>query len=136
MVVGRDAATRRLQIDSLLCAQTQECRRDAAWATLAGLVDVVAGRRCWLGMRPRSQSQWYALRPEWQEVLASTPVGLLYAPAWAGDADDLFEARAVADVFGATRSQPTALWQWFAAAWACKRLPGDRLLQNAHVRFR
>lgn len=136
VVVGRDAATRRLQIESLLCVQTGGRQRDAAWATLAGLVDVVAGRRCWLGMRPRSQSQWYALRPEWQEVLASTPVGLLYAPAWADDADDLFDAQAVADVFGATRSQSTALWQWFAAAWTCKRLPRDRLLQNAQVRFR
>lgn len=115
VVIGRDPATRRLQIEPLLCAPAPGQRGDAAWATLAGLVDIVAGRRCWLGMRARSQRQWYALRPEWQEVLASTPVGLLHAPAWADDADGRFEAEAVADMYATTCSPAAALWQWLTA---------------------
>ena len=55
-------------------------------------------------MRPRSSSQWYALRPEWQDILIGARVGLLHAPAWAGDAPTQPEACAAADVYLAVQS--------------------------------
>ena len=66
---------------------------------LAGLRDIAAGRRCWFGARPRGFSQWYALRPEWQEILSRTPVGLLHAPAWNDDPSQREEACAAADIY-------------------------------------
>jgi hypothetical protein len=66
---------------------------------MAGLLDVAAGRRCWFGARPRGHSQWYALRPEWQNILSRTPVGLLHAPAWAEDPAQSEEACAAADIY-------------------------------------
>ena len=50
-------------------------------------------------MRPRSAGEWYALRPEWQRLLAGRPIGLLHAPAWSDDPALHAEACAAADVF-------------------------------------
>jgi hypothetical protein len=72
---------------------------------LAGLLDVATGKRRWLGMRPRSSSQWHALRPEWQDILIGARVGLLHAPAWSADASLQPEACAAADVYLAVRSR-------------------------------
>ena len=70
-----------------------------AWALAAGLLDVLLGRRAWIGVRPRSAGEWYALRPEWQRLLAGRPIGLLHAPAWSDDPALHAEACAAADVF-------------------------------------
>jgi hypothetical protein len=74
-------------------------RTACAWARAAGLLDVLQGRRAWIGVRPRSAGEWYALRPEWQRLLAGRPIGLLHAPAWFDDTALHAEACAAADVF-------------------------------------
>ena len=94
--------------------------RGSAWAWAAGLIDVARGSRSWIGMRPRSRSQWYALRPEWQQILAATPVGLLHAPAWADEAALLDEACAAADVFCAVQTPLNRLGLIFRRATLVK----------------
>lgn len=98
VVTGRDAVTQKLQMTQLRCARQPDALRPSPWVTLAGLLDVAAGRRQWIGMRPRSRSQWYALQPEWQDILIGARVGLLHAPAWAAEAPLHQEACAAADV--------------------------------------
>jgi hypothetical protein len=73
------------------------------WSRLAGLMDVATGRRAWFGVHPRSASQWYAIRPEWQQLLARQPIGLFHAPAWSDDRALLAEASAAADIFAITQ---------------------------------
>jgi hypothetical protein len=63
----------------------------------------VQGRRCWFGVRPRRSGEWYALRAEWQSLLAGAPIGLLNAPAWVGDDGVRIEAGAAADAFYTVR---------------------------------
>jgi N-acetylglucosaminyldiphosphoundecaprenol N-acetyl-beta-D-mannosaminyltransferase len=100
VVTGRDESSQELRLSELRCTRAGGEESGAnAWALMAGLLDVAAGRRCWFGARPRGHSQWYALRPEWQKILSRTPVGLLHAPAWADDRLQREEARAAADVY-------------------------------------
>lgn len=104
VVTGRDARTRTLITTRLRCARDEDVAQPSGWTLLAGLLDVAAGRRHWIGMRPRSSSQWYALQPEWQTILASDRAGLLHAPAWYDDAPLRHEACAAADVYLAVQS--------------------------------
>lgn len=104
VVTGRDARTRKLITTRLRCAREEDVAQPSGWALLAGLLDVAAGRRHWIGMRPRSSSQWYALQPEWQTILASDRAGLLHAPAWREDVPLRHEACAAADVYLAVQS--------------------------------
>jgi N-acetylglucosaminyldiphosphoundecaprenol N-acetyl-beta-D-mannosaminyltransferase len=105
VVTGRDESTQELRLSELRCTRPGGDESGAnAWALMAGLLDVAAGRRCWFGARPRGHSQWYALRPEWQKILSTTPIGLLHAPAWADDRLQREEARAAADVYLAVQS--------------------------------
>jgi N-acetylglucosaminyldiphosphoundecaprenol N-acetyl-beta-D-mannosaminyltransferase len=106
VVTGRDEASGELQTSPLRCAlPITDAGRAGMWTLLAGLQDVAAGRRSWFGVRPRGPSQWYALRPEWQNILSRTPVGLLHAPAWTEDPAQREEACAAADIYLAV--QPT-----------------------------
>jgi hypothetical protein len=87
-------------MSQLRCARPDGDASSAnAWALMAGLLDVAAGRRCWFGARPRGHSQWYALRPEWQKILSRTPIGLLHAQAWSDDRLQREEAWAAADIY-------------------------------------
>ncbi|MEJ6006969.1 WecB/TagA/CpsF family glycosyltransferase [Paucibacter sp. AS339] len=105
VVCGRDAPGLQPSLVSLRCAPAHGSAGGASiWAHLAALIDVLQGRRQWIGMRPRSRSQWYALRPEWQQILAVSPVGLLHAPAWCEQEDEHDEACAAADVLCAVLS--------------------------------
>jgi N-acetylglucosaminyldiphosphoundecaprenol N-acetyl-beta-D-mannosaminyltransferase len=104
VVSGRHQLSLEPQFSLLHCPSLEGSKPGAVWAAAAGLIDVVRGARCWIGMRPRSRSQWYALRPEWQQILASAPVGLLHAPVWVDDPALLDEASAAADVFCAVQS--------------------------------
>jgi hypothetical protein len=88
---------------TLHCPRPGAGRLQRALAGAAALGDVVAGRRCWFGARPRSHGEWYALSPEWQGILGAAALGLLHAPAWAHDAAHLAEAKAAADVFHAVQ---------------------------------
>lgn len=75
----------------------------SAVAMCGPLMDVIDGRRCWFGVRPRSPSAWGALPPEWQTLLAKAPIGCWHAPAWRADAATRPEAEAAADAFYAVR---------------------------------
>lgn len=76
------------------------------WLALYGAVlDIVQGRRSWFGLRPRQESEWYALGRDWQELFGRTTIGLFHAPAWkdpSGQPDS--EAFAAADAFMAVQS--------------------------------
>lgn len=74
-----------------------------AAGSCGGLLDIAQGRRCWFGVRPRRSGEWYALSAEWQNLLASAPIGLLNAPAWSDDASTHTEALAAADAYYAVR---------------------------------
>jgi len=105
VVNGRNEASRELRMSELRCARPGGVASSAnAWALMAGLLDVAAGRRCWFGARPRGHSQWYALRPEWQTILSKTPIGLLHARAWDDDRSQHEEACAAADIYLAVQS--------------------------------
>ena len=81
--------------------QTLDC-----WvAHVGGLLDIVQGRRNWFGLRPRSESEWYALGRDWQELFSRSAIGLFHAPAWSEGSENLdSEAYAAADAFMAVQS--------------------------------
>lgn len=99
VVSGRDAHSLVLRTSPLRMARPGAQQAGEVWAGLASLMDVAAGRRSWFGSRPRTPGQWYALRPEWQQVLSSRMVGLLHAPAWRDTAALTAESFAIADVY-------------------------------------
>ena len=99
IVSGRDLRSQTLRLTPLRVPRPGAGRAAQVWAGLAGLMDVAAGRRSWLGPRPRTPGQWYALRPEWQQMLSGRMVGLLHAPAWQDRPALRAEAFAVADVY-------------------------------------
>ena len=101
----------------LRCAGPRAKRTARAWARAAALLDVAQGRRAWFGVRPRSAGEWYALRPEWQRMLAGKPIGLLHAPAWSDDAALHAEACAAADVFASVLSPTRRAALLLGAAW-------------------
>jgi hypothetical protein len=69
------------------------------------LLDIVQGRRCWFGLRPRQEAEWYALGRDWQELFSRTAIGLFHAPAWSERSANLdHEAYAAADAFMAVQS--------------------------------
>ncbi len=101
----------------LRCAAPGAARTARAWARAAGLLDVLQGRRAWIGVRPRSAGEWYSLRPEWQRLLAGQPLGLLHAPAWSDDAALQVEACAAADVFASVLPPTRRATLALGAAW-------------------
>jgi len=103
VVSGLDAATRRLAVAPLRCPRASASGLRRALAHYGGLLDVMQGRRCWFGVRPRRSGEWYSLSPEWQSLLAGAPIGLLNAPAWAADDSVRLEAGAAADAFYVAR---------------------------------
>ena len=100
VVIGR-AADKRLKTVLLRCPAGDAGPAQRRWAALAALIDIVGGHRGWLGVRPRGAGEWYALRPEWQALLAGATVGLLHAPAWSDGKVAHAEACAAADVLHA-----------------------------------
>jgi N-acetylglucosaminyldiphosphoundecaprenol N-acetyl-beta-D-mannosaminyltransferase len=129
IVVGRDAQTQKLRMQSLRVPRPSATAGDRRWASLAGLLDVVAGRRHWLGSRPRTPGQWYALRPEWQSRLAGTPVGCWHAPAWYDHRALREEALAVADLYLAVL--PPSQWWWLLLQAWCGRSDAALSAQGA-----
>ncbi len=74
-------------------------------AHFGALLDIVQGRRSWFGLRPRQESEWYALGRDWQELFSRTAIGLFHAPAWTETGGHLdSEAYAAADAFMAVQS--------------------------------
>ncbi|MFO1413322.1 MAG: hypothetical protein U1F10_05315 [Burkholderiales bacterium] len=103
VVVGLDDATRQLVTVPLRCPRKSAGPARRLAAAYGALLDVAQGRRHWFGVRPRRSGEWHALNPEWQALLASAPIGLFNAPAWAADDGVRLEADAAADVFFAVR---------------------------------
>jgi hypothetical protein len=121
-VTGRDESSGELRVSRLRCASaTTEADGANVWVLLAGLRDVAAGRRSWFGARPRGQSQWYALRPEWQRILARTPVGLFHAPAWTDGPAQHEEACAAADIFLAVQPAHQRAVTVLGSLWPSRR---------------
>jgi N-acetylglucosaminyldiphosphoundecaprenol N-acetyl-beta-D-mannosaminyltransferase len=121
VVLGRDPISLKLVTAQLRCGYAAGMLGVSVWARMAALVDVLNGQRSWMGMRPRTASQWYALRPEWQSILASEPVGVFHAPAWSVEGSLDQEACDAADVYLAVQPR----WRRFAfltaAVWASAR---------------
>lgn len=107
VALGRNVDTGEVRLQTLRCASSNGHGAGQMLAHFGAWMDVAAGRRSWFGSRPRSQSEWYALGREWQLLLAGTPVGCLYAPAWSEGHGASLEARAVADVFYAVNPSIT-----------------------------
>ena len=99
VVVGRDADTGKVQLQTLRCAPDSASQPRHLLVHYGAWLDVVAGHRSWFGARPRSLSEWYAIGRDWQQLLANTPVGCLHAPAWSEHNAENTDARAAADVF-------------------------------------
>ena len=102
VVVGLDSA-RRIAVGPARCPRVNASMLRRTLAHYGGLLDVAQGRRCWFGVRPRRRAEWYALSPEWQTLLANSPIGLLNAPAWAEETSTRMEALAAADAFYAVQ---------------------------------
>jgi hypothetical protein len=74
-------------------------------AHFGALLDIMQGRRNWFGLRPRAESEWYALGRDWQELFGRTAIGLFHAPAWSENSAQLdSEAFAAADAFMAVQT--------------------------------
>ncbi len=74
-------------------------------AQFGALLDIVQGRRCWFGLRPRSESEWIALGRDWQDLFGRSAIGLFHAPAWREGQQNLdSESHAAADAFMAVQS--------------------------------
>lgn len=99
VALGRDADSGEVRLRTLRCPRSSGSDATHLLGHYGEWMDVAAGRRCWFGARPRSQSEWYALGRDWQLLLARTPVGCLHAPAWSEAQGETLEARAAADVF-------------------------------------
>jgi hypothetical protein len=79
-------------------------RLDRWVAHFGALLDIVQGRRNWIGRRPRPQAEWYALGRDWQELFGRTAIGLFHARAWSEIGDPINgEACAAADAFMAVQ---------------------------------
>ncbi len=49
---------------------------------LGGVLDIAQGRRSWIGVRARTQTQWAELPAEWQAMFSTQLIGLLHAASW------------------------------------------------------
>jgi hypothetical protein len=103
VITGQDAGSGQLREQNLRCPVDAELGGASPLARYGSWLDVLQGRRSWFGARPRSLSEWSQLSPDWQLLLASTPVGCLHAPAWSDSQAECAEACAAADVFFAVR---------------------------------
>jgi len=98
------------------------------FAQYGRLIDIAQGKRHWFGVRARTMSQWQHLSPDWQNLLARTPIGLIHASAWheAGQRPTS-EAQAAADVFYAVSPG------WKTRLRICTELLRGSLLPNNQV---
>ncbi|MFZ4624806.1 MAG: hypothetical protein ACOYNF_11285, partial [Rhodoferax sp.] len=104
-VMGRDPNTGMIQLQPLRMARPGDNRLSRLLAQYGGWLDVAAGRRAWFGVRPRSQSDWYALGHDWQALLLNVPVGCLHARAYTEpQGQESPEAGAAADIYFAVQN--------------------------------
>lgn len=97
-------------------------------AHFGALLDIVQGRRAWFGLRPRIESEWYALGRDWQDLFSRTAIGLLHAPAWSENGESTeCETYAAADAYMAVQSSAFGRAKiLYAYAWR-NRVAGSRL---------
>jgi hypothetical protein len=103
VVSGLDSTTRQVELVLLRCPRATPSRVRQLLAHFGALLDIVQGRRCWFGVRPRRRGEWYGLSPVWQSLIGNAPVGLLNAPAWTAEDGTRLEAGAAADAFFVVR---------------------------------
>lgn len=103
VVVGRDIDTAKVHLKTLRCEPAIAGDQRHLLAYYGAWLDILSGHRNWFGARPRRPSEWYAIGRDWQLLLANTPVGCLYAPAWCESDLENTDARAAADVFFTVR---------------------------------
>lgn len=102
-VQRRNPKTGRLETILLRGTARQLKGIPALFASYGAMLDIVEGRRCWFGVRARTEAEWVALRHEWQVLLSEVPFGLFTEPAWTDEEDMALEAQAAADVYFAAR---------------------------------
>lgn len=78
---------------------------DSVLARYGALLDLFQGKRNWFGVRPRQESEWYALGADLQELFGQTAIGFFHAAAWTEDLASLnHETFAAADAFMAIQT--------------------------------
>jgi N-acetylglucosaminyldiphosphoundecaprenol N-acetyl-beta-D-mannosaminyltransferase len=109
VVVGRCARTKRLQIETVRTPST-EMNGTAKWLGLLGpVIDVMEGKREWIGVRPRSENEWHAIRRDWQNILLGKPIGVMFAKSFETLPGDFASCRDIADVYLASQT-PSFKW--------------------------
>lgn len=104
VVQSRVSGQDRLLLQTVRQAHSQQAA-DRWVGHYGALLDIAQGRRNWFGLRPRTESEWYALGRDWQELFSRTAIGLFHAPAWSEDRAGMdSEAYAAADAFMAVQS--------------------------------
>jgi hypothetical protein len=91
-VVGCDPETGALRLRVLRFARPALGSVSRVVAADRPLLDVMMGRRRWIGARPRRTADWHVLHADWQAMLGGAPVGWLHAPAWVSAQDCPIEA--------------------------------------------
>jgi hypothetical protein len=116
--VGTADEGRGLQLASVRTPSRPDSGLGRVLGCYGAMLDVLQGRRCWFGVRPRSASEWYSLGPDWQALFSRSPIGLLHAPAWLDRfATQDSEALAVADAYFAVRTGMRERLRIVAALW-------------------
>ena len=116
IVVGRDLVRKNLKMTSLRCARLSS----PILGCFGELIDVGLGRRNWFGIRARSAPEWYALSPEWQQLMSNAPIGLFNQVCWNDGLDQESEFAAAADALFIAREGTQERFKIFMAN--CKRL--------------
>ena len=99
VVASRDPATQDVTLVALRRPRPGQGRVGRLLACYGEWMDIACGRKAWLGVRPRSRSEWYALERDWQTLLSDAPIGYWQLPAWSDQAERSFESQAAADAF-------------------------------------
>jgi hypothetical protein len=116
IIVGHLPESAQYESQALRIALPARSRSARFIAHYGGLLDIATGKRCWFGIRPREQSEWYALSRDWQGLFSGAPVGLLHSPAWFDtDSGVDQEASAAADAYF---SSPRSKWQRIVLRWS------------------
>jgi Glycosyl transferase WecG/TagA/CpsF family len=109
VVVGRCARTKRLQLETVR-TPFPEMYGTAKWLGLLGpVIDVMEGKREWIGVRPRSENEWHAIRRDWQNILLGKPIGVLFAKSFETLPSDFASCRDIADVYLSSQA-PSFRW--------------------------
>ena len=109
-VLGHSPADGRLLTTALrLPAQTINSARWLAW--YGALLDVVQGRRHWVGVRPRRVEYWFGLDANARDKLGFAPIGLWHPVAWTNQLACVLQVEASADLLWLARRRKGIGWR-------------------------